>query len=94
MSDSDEDRKRCRAFDLPLSIAQRVGFVLAQGGEFAFVAFRTAKKAGILTEEQTKLLLTCVSLTMALTPALEDFGSKNALKLEKREKKVKRTRKK
>ena len=78
----------CRAFDLPMSIAQRVGFVLAQGGEFAFVAFRTARSAGILTEEQTKLLLTCVSLTMALTPALEDFGSQNALKLEKREKKA------
>jgi monovalent cation:proton antiporter-2 (CPA2) family protein len=77
----------CRAFDLPMSIAQRVGFVLAQGGEFAFVAFRTARSAGILTDEQTKMLLTCVSLTMALTPSLENFGGQMALKLETNEKK-------
>jgi Kef-type K+ transport system membrane component KefB len=73
----------CRAFDLPISISQRIGFVLSQGGEFAFVAFRTARAAGILSDEVTKLLLTCVSLTMAMTPMLEDFGSKMSLKLER-----------
>lgn len=72
----------CRMFDLPMSIAQRVGLVLSQGGEFAFVAFRTARSVGILTDEQTKMLLTCVSLTMAMTPTLEDFGGKMAKKLE------------
>lgn len=66
----------CRCFDLPMGIAQRVGLVLAQGGEFAFVAFRTARSAGILSGEETKFLLTCVSLTMALTPMLEDLGGK------------------
>ena len=77
----------CRAFDLPMSIAQRVGLVLAQGGEFAFVAFRTARSAGILTGEQTKMLLTCVSLTMALTPSLENFGGQMALKMDANAKK-------
>ena len=72
----------CKAFDLPWSIAQRVGLVLSQGGEFAFVAFRTARSAGILNDEQTKYLLTCVSLTMALTPLLEDLGGTIAAKLE------------
>jgi monovalent cation:proton antiporter-2 (CPA2) family protein len=72
----------CRAFDLPIATSQRVGFVLSQGGEFAFVAFRAARAAGILSDEITKLLLTCVSLTMAMTPMLEDFGSKLAHKLE------------
>lgn len=76
----------CRGFGLPWSIAQRVGLVLSQGGEFAFVAFRTARSSGILSNEQTKFLLTCVSLTMALTPSLEDIGSKMALKLEAQEK--------
>lgn len=75
----------CRAFNLPISISQRVGLVLSQGGEFAFVAFRTARSAGILSDEITKLLLTCVSLTMAFTPLLEDVGSKLALKLERKE---------
>lgn len=72
----------CRVFDLPMAISQRVGLVLAQGGEFAFVAFRTARSAGILTDEQTKMLLTCVSLTMALTPSLEDVGGKMSKKIE------------
>jgi monovalent cation:H+ antiporter-2, CPA2 family len=55
--------------------SQRVGLVLSQGGEFAFVAFRTARSYGILDEETTKLLLTVVSLTMAVTPVAEDFGA-------------------
>jgi CPA2 family monovalent cation:H+ antiporter-2 len=72
----------CKGFGLPWSIAQRVGLVLSQGGEFAFVAFRTARSSGILSDEQTKFLLTCVSLTMALTPSLEDVGTQIAAKLE------------
>lgn len=71
----------CSTFGLPMSTAQRVGLVLSQGGEFAFVAFRTARSAGILNDEITKLLLTCVSLTMALTPFLEDVGGKVEMKL-------------
>ena len=71
----------CLQFGLPMSIAQRVGLVLSQGGEFAFVAFRTARSAGILTDEQTRFLLTTVSLTMALTPLLEDYGGKRSVKL-------------
>ncbi len=71
----------CSAFGLPLSTAQRVGLVLSQGGEFAFVAFKSARSAGILSAETTKMLLTCVSLTMVCTPFLEDFGSTMALKL-------------
>ncbi len=75
----------CKVFDLPWSIAQRVGLVLSQGGEFAFVAFRTARSSGILSNEQTKYLLTCVSLTMALTPLLEDVGGQIANTLEAKE---------
>lgn len=77
----------CKIFGLPWSIAQRVGLVLSQGGEFAFVAFRTARSLGILSDDQTKFLLTCVSLTMGLTPMLEDLGGKMAIKLEEGERK-------
>jgi len=73
----------CLAFGLPLSTAQRVGLVLSQGGEFAFVAFRTARSSGILENNATNFLMTCVSLTMALTPALEAFGAKMVRRLEK-----------
>lgn len=75
----------CKYFGLPTSVAQRVGMVLSQGGEFAFVAFKTARASGILTEEQTKFLLTCVSLTMAVTPFLEETGAKLSIKLAEKE---------
>lgn len=53
---------------------------------FPFVpAFRTARGVGILDDDTTKLLLTCVSLTMALTPAAEEFGAKQAIAMERRE---------
>lgn len=73
----------CLRFGLPLPTARRVGLVLSQGGEFAFVAFRTARALGILDEKTTKLLLTCVSLTMALTPLVEELGSRMALPVNK-----------
>jgi len=65
----------CLLYGIPFPTAQRVGWVLSQGGEFAFVAFRTARSYGILSEEQTKFLLTVVSLTMTLTPFVEDLGT-------------------
>lgn len=71
----------CLGFGLSLSTSQRVGLVLSQGGEFAFVAFRTARSLGLLGEQETKYLLTCVSLTMAFTPLLEDLGGKLAKRL-------------
>lgn len=65
-------------FGLSKGTALRVGLILSQGGEFAFVAFRLARSYGILSDDLTKLMLTCVSLTMGLTPMLDDFGAKMA----------------
>jgi CPA2 family monovalent cation:H+ antiporter-2 len=76
----------CRAFGRKLSVAQQVGLMLSQGGEFAFVAFRLARSLNILDADTTKLMLTCVSLTMALTPFAEEIGSKMALRLEEKDK--------
>lgn len=75
----------CRCFGLPMSTSQRAGLVLSQGGEFGFLAFKAARKSGILTDENTKILLTCVSLTMAATPILEQIGFNMAAKLEAKE---------
>lgn len=69
-------------FGLSKGTALRVGLILSQGGEFAFVAFRLARSYGILSDDLTKLLLTCVSLTMGLTPMLDDFGAKMAQKMD------------
>lgn len=72
------------AFGLSLSTSQQTGLILSQGGEFAFVAFGLARSLGILDAPTTKLLLTCVSLTMALTPLMATLGSKIAKTLEER----------
>lgn len=70
------------AFGLSLSVSQQTGLILSQGGEFAFVAFGLARSLGILDKSTTKLMLTCVSLTMALTPAMASVGGRIAKKLE------------
>jgi len=73
----------CRLFGLTLGESQRAGFLLSEVSEFAFVAFRMARSYGILDEETTRLMLTAVSLTMALTPLAEELGARIATKLEK-----------
>jgi monovalent cation:proton antiporter-2 (CPA2) family protein len=72
----------CKGFGLSNSNAMRTGLILSQGGEFAFVAFGLARSVNILNPATTKMLLTCVSLTMALTPFLDDVGTKIAKKME------------
>lgn len=74
----------CKAFGLSGSTAMRTGLILSQGGEFAFVAFGLARSLGILDPATTKMLLTSVSLTMALTPFLDELGGKMAKKMEER----------
>ena len=65
----------CKIFGLDLSTSQQVGFLLSQGGEFGFVAFRLARSLKIFDDHLTKIMLTSVSLTMALTPLVEGVGS-------------------
>lgn len=71
-----------KAFGLSTSNALRTGLILSQGGEFAFVTFGLARSLGILDPATTRMLLTSVSLTMALTPFLDQVGEKFAKKLE------------
>jgi monovalent cation:proton antiporter-2 (CPA2) family protein len=72
------------AFGLSMSVSQQTGLILSQGGEFAFVAFGLARSLGILDKPTTKLLLTSVSLTMALTPAMAAAGEKLSKALEEK----------
>lgn len=53
----------------------RVGFLLSQGGEFAFVLLSLANQLEILPSELNKLLIIVVVLSMALTPALAEAGN-------------------
>ncbi len=50
--------------------ARRLGLVLSQGGEFAFVLFAAGLAAGVLTKGQSDLMSVVVTLSMAATPLL------------------------
>ena len=76
----------CQVFGLTLANSLRSGFLLSEVSEFAFVAFRMARSHGILDEDTTRLMLTAVSLTMALTPFVEELGARVATSLENKEK--------
>lgn len=52
----------------------RTGFMLAQGGEFAFVLLSLAKELKVLPDELNRLLIIVVVLSMALTPLLAEVG--------------------
>lgn len=72
----------CTVAGLPvgLSLAEslRVGLLIGQGGEFAFVLFAIANKLGFLPNDIYAYLITTVVSTMALTPALYTAGLKLA----------------
>lgn len=61
-------------FGLSVAESVRVGLLLAQGGEFAFVLFALANKLGFLPDDVNSFLITTVVATMALTPLLYNAG--------------------
>eukprot|EP00249_Psilotum_nudum_P023507 c28900_g1_i2 orf=1853-3382(+) len=61
---------------LSFSQSVRIGFLLSQGGEFAFVVFSLANRLGVLPLELNRLLIIVVVLSMSLTPLLNDIGRK------------------
>ena len=69
---------------LDLRGAMLLGGVLALGGEFAFVVFAEAMKAGLLVEPMRDRLVAVVGLSMAATPLLLLLISRFAPAVEKR----------
>jgi monovalent cation:H+ antiporter-2, CPA2 family len=63
-----------RLFRLDAPVAIRVGLLLSQCGEFAFVIFGIAGPLGILGHEEANLLVATVALTMATTPLMATLG--------------------
>jgi CPA2 family monovalent cation:H+ antiporter-2 len=66
----------CIAFRFPLAPAIHAGFLLAQGGEFAFVVFLMAVQQRFMEVDLSQFLMTVVTFTMALTPLLAALGRK------------------
>lgn len=61
----------------------RVGILLSQGGEFAFVLLALANSLGVLPLQLNKLLIIVVVGSMALTPVLADLAGFSAEQVEK-----------
>jgi CPA2 family monovalent cation:H+ antiporter-2 len=61
-------------FRLPLGLALRQGFLLAESGEFAFILFAMAGTAGLIDPNTGRILVLAVTLTMMLTPLLAGLG--------------------
>ncbi len=59
-----------RLLGQPPAESLRLGLLLSQGGEFAFVLLGAAVVAGLITTEQSQPLVLAVALTMLLTPLL------------------------
>lgn len=59
---------------LPAGQAVRLGLLLAQGGEFAFVLLGVGLTTGILSASQQQQLAVIVILSMMATPALSELG--------------------
>ena len=59
-----------RLSGLPTSSARSLAFVLAQGGEFAFVLFAAALQGNLIGRDLFELLILVVSLSMMATPFL------------------------
>jgi K+:H+ antiporter len=74
-----------RVAQLGAPTAVRVGLLLSQGGEFAFVIFGIARQFGVLDRDIAEILIATVALTMATTPAMAALGRKLAALIETRQ---------
>ncbi|GGC98366.1 glutathione-regulated potassium-efflux system protein KefC [Undibacterium terreum] len=59
-----------KCFKLPRTQQSLFTFLLAQGGEFAFVVFSTATSAMVFSRDTSALLVVVVALSMVVTPLL------------------------
>jgi monovalent cation:proton antiporter-2 (CPA2) family protein len=70
-----------RWWGLPNGSARRLGLVLCQGGEFAFVLFSVGVIEGAISRELASVLTLAVTLSMAATPVLlliDDWAARAA----------------
>lgn len=74
----------CLAFRLPIGDALRVGLLLAEGGEFAFVLMEAAMREGVLPDPTAQVLMASVALSLIATPFLAELGSQLARRIRRR----------
>lgn len=60
-------------FKFPIDKAIRVGVLMSQGSEFAFILFGMSREQGILGAEMAQIMMIVVNFSMALTPLLSSL---------------------
>jgi len=73
------------AFGISRPRSTRVAFYLAQGGEFGFVLFGSAKALQVIDDATFVLLVGVISVTMLATPPLVRLGNALAARMERRQ---------
>jgi K+:H+ antiporter len=71
-----------RASRLGAPLAVRVGLLLSQCGEFAFVILGIGLQLGIIGHDLGEILLATVAVTMATTPLMASLGRRAAVRLQ------------
>ena len=74
-----------RLFRVEPAVAVEAAFVLAGAGEFAFVVFTLARRAGVLAPDFYQFLLSVAALSMLATPLLATVGRRIGMRLAARE---------
>ncbi len=64
----------CRAFGFSLHASMQAGLLLSQSGEFAFILFGLAAENHFISHDALQILMTIVTLSMALTPIVALLG--------------------
>lgn len=73
----------CRLIKLPWMLSLRIGLMLSQGGEFAFILIGAAALVGVVPEPIRQICLAVVSASMILTPFIAMAGKALADRLER-----------
>ncbi len=71
----------CLIFGLPLALALRVGLLLSQGGEFAFVLVTKGMLFGVVDPLDGQIVLAIVALSMVATPLVSHLGGRLSAEL-------------
>ena len=74
------------AFGLPRNVASRMSFMLAQGGEFGFVLFGSAKALQVIDDQTFVIAVGVISVSMLITPLLVRAGDALAQRMERGDK--------
>jgi glutathione-regulated potassium-efflux system protein KefB len=72
------------AFGLERPAALRLGLVLSQGGEFAFVLLTAGVAGQVMSQPVADIVVLVITLSMALTPLLVALGDRVGIKREER----------